>query len=61
MGYALTVLDQMQTDVEEQFQAQTQALQTGHQEGEEFGRNPQMQDLMGQTRYLWERNIALQL
>ncbi len=61
MGYALTVLDRMQTDVEERFRAQTRALQIGCQEGEEFGRNPQMQNLMGRTRYLWERNIALQL
>ena len=61
MGYALAVLDQMRTDVAERFRAQTRALQTGHQEGEEFGRNPQMQNLMGRTRYLWERNIALQL
>ncbi len=61
MGYALTVLDQMRTDVEERFRAQTRALQAGRQEGEEFGRNPQRQDLMGRTRYLWERNIDLQL
>ncbi len=61
MGYALTVLDQMQTDVEEWFRAQTRALQAGRRESEEFGRNPQMQELMGRTRYLWERNIALQL
>ena len=44
MGYALTVLDRMRTDVEERFRAQTRALQTGRQEGEEFGRNPQMQN-----------------
>ncbi len=61
MGYALTVLDQMRTDVEERFQAQTRALQAGRQESEEFGQNPQMQELMGRTRYPWERNIALQL
>ncbi len=61
MGYALTVLDQMRTDVEEQSPAQTRALQAGCRESEEFGRNPQMQELMGRTRYLWERNIALQL
>ncbi len=61
MGYALTVLDRMQTNVEERFRTQTRALQTRRQEGEEFGRNPQMQDLVGRTRYLWERNIALQL
>ncbi len=45
MEYALAVLDQMRTDVAERFQAQTRALQTGRQEGEEFGRNhgnPQM-------------------
>ena len=28
---------------------------------EEFSRNPEMQELMDRTRYLWERNIALQL
>ncbi len=61
MGYTLTVLDQMRTDVEEQFRAQTRALQVRRQESEEFGRNPQMQELMGRTRYLWERNITLQL
>ena len=61
MGYALTVVDQMQTDVEERFRTQTRGLQAGGQESEKFGRNPQMQELMGRTRYLWERNIALQL
>ncbi len=61
MGYALAILDRIRTDVEERFRFQTQALQTGCQEGEEFGRNPQMQNLLGQTRYLWEWNIALQL
>ncbi len=61
MGYALTVLDQMRTDMEERFQAQTRALQAGRRENEEFSRNPEMQELMGRTRYLWERNIALQL
>ncbi len=54
MGYALTVLDRMRPDVEERFRAQTLALQTGCQEGEEFGRNPQMRELMRRTRYLWE-------
>ncbi len=47
--------------MEERFRFQTRALQTGRQEGEEFGRNPQLQDLLGRTRYLWERNITLQL
>ncbi len=61
MGYALTVLDQMRTDVEERFRAQMRALQAGRRESEEFVRNPQMQELMDRTRYLWERNIALQL
>ncbi len=61
MGYALAILDRVQTDVEEWFRFQTRALQTGRQEGKEFGRNPQMQNLLGRTRYLWERNIALQL
>ncbi len=61
MGYALTILDQMRTDIEERFRAQTRALQAGHQESDEFGRYPQMQELIGPTRYLWERNIALQL
>ena len=61
MGYALTILDQMWTDVEEWFRAQTRALQAGRRESEEFSRNPEMQELMGRTRYLWERNIALQL
>ncbi len=61
MGYALAVLDRIWTDVEERFRFQTRALQTGRQEGEEFGRNPQLQNLLGRTRYLWERNIALQL
>ena len=54
MRYALAILDQIRTDVEEQFCFQTRALQ-------EFDRNPQLQDLLGRTRYLWERNIALQL
>ena len=31
MGYALTVLDQMRTDMEERFRAQTRALQAGRQ------------------------------
>ena len=61
IGYALAILDRIRTDVEEQFQFQTQALQAGRQEGEEFGRNPQLQNLLGRTHYLWERNIALQL
>ncbi len=61
MGYALAILDRIRTDVEERFRFQTRALQAGHQEGEEFGRNLQMQNLLGQTRYLWEWNIALQL
>ena len=61
MGYALTILDQMRTDMEEQFQARTRPLQAGRRESEEFGRNPEMQELMSRTRYLWERNIALQL
>ncbi len=61
MGYALAALDRIRTDVEERFRSQTRALQTGRQEGEEFGRNPQLQDLLGRMRYLWERNIALQL
>ena len=60
MGYALAILDRIRTDVEERFRFQTRPLQAGRQEGEEFGRNPQMQNLMGRTRYLWERNIALQ-
>ncbi len=60
MGYALTVLNQMQTDMEERFRAQTLALQAGCRESEEFSRNPEMRELMGHTRYLWERNIALQ-
>ncbi len=47
MGYALAVLDQIRTDVAEWFRFQTRALQTGRQEGEEFGRNPQLQDLLG--------------
>ncbi len=54
MGYALAILDRIRTDVEEQFRFQTRALQTGCQEGEEFGRNPQLQNLLGRTRYLWE-------
>ena len=61
IGYALTVLDQMRTDMEERFRAQTRALQAGRRESEEFSRNPEMQELVGRTRYLWERNIALQL
>ncbi len=61
MGYALAILDRIRTDVEERFQFQTRALQTSRQEGEEFGCNPQMQNLLGRTRYLWERNITLQL
>ncbi len=61
MAYALTILDQMRTDIEEQFRARTRALQARRRESEEFGRNPEMQELMGRTRYLWERNIALQL
>ena len=61
MGYALTILDQMRTDMEERFRAQTRALQAGRRESEEFSRNPEMRELMGRTRYLWERNIALQL
>ncbi len=48
MGYALTVLDRMRTDVEERFRAQTRALQTGRV-SDEFGRNPQMQELTGRT------------
>ncbi len=61
IGYALTVLDQMRTDMEERFQAQMRALQVGRWESEEFSQNPEMQELVGRTRYLWERNIALQL
>ncbi len=61
MGYALAILDRIWADVEQRFRFQTRALQTGHEEGEEFGRKPQMQNLLGRTRYLWERNIALQL
>ena len=61
MGYALTILEQMRTDMEKQFRARMRALQTGHRESEQFGQNPEMQELMGRTRYLWERNIALQL
>ena len=61
MGYALTILDRMRTDMQEQFRARTRALQAGRQESEEFGRNPKMQELMGRTRYLWEQNITLQL
>ncbi len=49
MGYALAVLDRIRTDVEEQFRFQTRALQTGRQEGLEFGRNKQLQDLLGPT------------
>ncbi len=49
IGYALAVLDRIQTDVEERFQFQTRALQTGRQEGEDFGRNKQLQDLLGRT------------
>ncbi len=44
MGYVLTVLDRMRTDVEERFRAQTRALQAGRQESDEFGHNPQMQE-----------------
>ncbi len=58
MGYALTVLDQMRTDMEERFRAQTRALQAGRRESEEFSRNPEMRELMGRTRYLWERSIS---
>ncbi len=49
MGYALAILDQMRTNVEDRYRAQTRALPTGCQEGEEFGRNPQMQNLLGRT------------
>ena len=61
MGYALAVLDQICTDMEERFRSQTRALQAGRQKGEEFGHPDQVQGLLGWTRYLWERNIALQL
>ncbi len=61
IGYALAILDKIRTDLEERFHFQTRALQDGRQEGKEFGRHPQLQNLLGRTRYLWERNIALQL
>ncbi len=61
MGYALAILDQIRTDVEEGFRSQTRALQVGRQKGEEFGCPEQLQSLLGWTRYLWEWNIALQL
>ncbi len=61
MAYALAILDQIRTDVEERFWSQTGALQAGRQKGEEFGCPDQLQGLLGQTRYLWEWNIALQL
>ena len=61
MEYALAVLDQIRTNVEEQFRSQTRALKTGWQRGEEFGCSVPLQNLLGRTRYLWERNIALQL
>ncbi len=54
LGYALTILSQMRANVQERFQAQTRALQTRRHEGEDIGRNPQMQNLMGRTWYLWE-------
>ena len=37
MGYALAILDRIRTDVEERFRFQTRTLQTGRQEGEDFG------------------------
>ena len=58
MGYALAILDQIRTDVEEGFRSQTRALQVGRQKGEEFGCPEQLQSLLGWIRYL---NIALQL
>ncbi len=54
MGYALAILDQIWTDVEEGFRSQTRALQAGQQRGEEFGCTDQLQSLLGRTRYLWE-------
>ncbi len=61
IGYALAILDKVRTDIEERFCFQTRALQDSRQEGKEFGRHPQLQSLLGRMRYLWERNIALQL
>ncbi len=49
MGYALAILDRIWTNVEERFRFQMRALQTGHQEGEELARNPQLQNLLGRT------------
>ncbi len=54
IGYALAILDRIRTDVEDRFRFQTQALRDGRQEGEEFGCNPQLQNLLGRMRYLWE-------
>ncbi len=54
MGYALAVQDQIQTNVEERFRSQTQALQAGQKRGEEFGCTNQLRSLLGRTRYLWE-------
>lgn len=61
MGYALAILDQTHTDIEERFRSQTRAIQAGRQKSDEFGCLNQVRCLLGWIRHLWERNIALQL
>ncbi len=60
MDYALAMLSQARTDIEERFRHQSQALQAGRRRSDAFECPDHVQHLMGQMRHLWEQNSCLQ-
>ena len=55
MDYPTDTMDLLRTDVEEQMERRTKALLAA-QDSEEFRQPGQVKNMMGQARYLWERN-----
>ncbi len=54
MNYATDTMDLLRTDVDEQMKRQVEGLWTAG-DSEEFQQYGEIKDLMGRTRYLWER------
>ncbi len=54
MNYATNTMDLLRTDVDEQMKRQVENLLTAG-DSEEFQQPGEIRDLMGRTRYLWER------
>ncbi len=55
MDYATDTMDLLRTDVEEQMKRRAKALRVAR-DSEEFRQPSQVENLMGQARYLWECN-----